>query len=218
MKSGFQRHTRRFSTFDGWLGRLFLLASLLVGLFLAGLAWFAQQLPEPEAKPWARIEALVVLTGGSDRLSRGLALLDRGLADKALISGVYRGVEVGELLRLAEQDPNELRCCIVLGYEADNTHGNAEETARWVKEEGFTSLRLVTAVYHMPRSLIEFRRALPEITIIPHPVFPEAFHGDDWWLWPGSTGLLASEFLKYLLAQGKYFLTELFTAFPSTQE
>ena len=67
-------------------------------------------------------------------------------------------------------------------------------------KESFTSLRLVTASYHMPRSLFEFRRAMPGIRIIVHPVFPEGFKHTDWWLWPGSTGLILSEFTKYLMA------------------
>ena len=47
------------------------------------------------------------------------------------------------------------------------------ETAQWMASEGFHSLRLVTASYHMPRSLLEFSRAMPDIGIMPNPVFPE---------------------------------------------
>ncbi len=45
----------------------------------------------------------------------------------------------------------------------------------------FHSLRLVTANYHMPRSLLEFARAMPDIEIVPHPVFPEISRGPHWW-------------------------------------
>jgi uncharacterized SAM-binding protein YcdF (DUF218 family) len=83
---------------------------------------------------------------------------------------------------------------------ADDTRGNAVETAAWIREQGFGSLRLVTANYHMPRSLLEFRHAMPDIEIVPHPVFPENFKQDEWWLWPGSASLLASEYSKYLVA------------------
>ncbi|MGO1120366.1 YdcF family protein [Rhodovibrionaceae bacterium A322] len=212
------RSARNLPGVSGWLTRFFGAVLLVAVAFGAGLVWFAQQLPQAEPRPWKKIDALVVLTGGSDRLSRGLELLDFGLAEKALISGVYRGVEVGELLRLAQQDPTELSCCITLGYEADNTRGNAEETARWMQQQGYQQVRLVTAVYHMPRSLLEFKEAMPEMEIMPHPVFPAAFHAEDWWLWPGSTGLLASEFLKYLLAQGKYSLKGLLVSLSNLQE
>src|SRR3546814_5646529 len=106
--------------------------------------------------------------------------------------------DVRQLLDLSQHSPEDLSCCVVLGYEADNTRGNAVETAAWMKDQGFTSLRLVTATYHMPRSLLEFRRLMPNIEIIPHPVFTEHFKRDDWWMWPGSSSLLITEYTKYL--------------------
>ena len=76
------------------------------------------------------------------------------------------------------------------------------ETAAWIRSEGYTSLRLVTASYHMPRSLYEFRRLLPpEVAIVPHPVFPASFFLNDWWRWHGSARLAVSEYHKYLVAR-----------------
>ena len=169
-------------------------------LWVGGLVWYASLIPRPGAPSPVNSEAIVVLTGGSDRLAEGLRLLDGGFATKLFVSGVYHRVEVKELLRVAKMNPGELECCIELGYTADNTAGNARETASWMAKEGFRSLRLVTASYHMPRSLMEFHRAMPEIEIIVHPVFPEGFKRDEWWLWPGSTTLIVSEFGKYLMA------------------
>jgi uncharacterized SAM-binding protein YcdF (DUF218 family) len=183
----------------GW--RIGIWVVVVVGIsWLAGLVWFASLIPRPVAPPTTKSEAIVVLTGGSDRMAEGLRLLESGLGQKLFVSGVYHGVEVQELLRVAKKNPDELECCVELGYTADNTAGNARETAAWMTKEGYRSLRLVTANYHMPRSLIEFHRAMPEIDIIVHPVFPERFKHDEWWLWPGSTSLIASEFGKYLLA------------------
>jgi len=169
-------------------------------VWLGGLIWYASLIPRPDAPSQVKSEAIVVLTGGSDRMAEGLRLMEGEFAQKLFVSGVYRRVEVKELLRVAKKNPGELECCIELGYTADNTAGNARETAAWMRKEGFSSLRLVTASYHMPRSLVEFQRAMPEIEIIVHPVFPERFKRDEWWLWPGSTTLIASEFGKYLLA------------------
>ncbi len=70
-----------------------------------------------------------------------------------------------------------------------------------MEAEGFTSLRLVTAAYHMPRSLLLFRQAMPAMEILPHPVFPAGFHQEDWYLWPGSSALILSEYSKYLAAR-----------------
>jgi uncharacterized SAM-binding protein YcdF (DUF218 family) len=181
---------------------------LAVAAWIAGLVWFTTILPEPGPEPRTRSDAIVVLTGGSDRLAAGLGLLADGRAKKLFVSGVYRGVDVTALLRVARQAPSELECCIVLGYEADNTSGNARETAEWMARERYTSLRLVTASYHMPRSALEFRRAMPGVTIVPHPVFPERFRQEAWWRWPGTAGIIVSEYHKYLLARARLALPD----------
>ena len=116
------------------------------------------------------------------------------------MAGGRGGVVVGELLRSARQEPDEVECCIVLGHGADDTVGNARETARWMAQEGYRSLRLVTANYHMRRSLLEFRRAMPGVEIVPHPVFPGHVKQRNWWRWPGSASLNIGEYSKYLIA------------------
>jgi uncharacterized SAM-binding protein YcdF (DUF218 family) len=178
------------------------LAAALVA-WTAGLVWFAGQVPRPEdaRPPEARADAVVVLTGGAGRLDAGLRLLAEGHAEKLFVSGVARGVDVTQLLRIARRQPEELACCIAIGYAADNTAGNARETAAWMRSEGYGSMLLVTANYHMPRSLVEFRAAMPGIRIVPRPVFPGQFMLDGWWRWPGTAVLLASEYSKYILAR-----------------
>ncbi len=170
-------------------------------VWLAGLIAFAADIPSQVDDTTTHTDVIVVLTGGSERLDTGLALLRQGLGDKLFVSGVYRGIDVAELLRLARQKPDQVECCIVLGHAADNTLGNAAETAQWMKQEGFHSLRLVTGNYHMRRSLSEFRYAMPDATIIAHPVFPDAVKRDRWWLWPGTAHLIVSEYSKFLLGQ-----------------
>lgn len=172
----------------------------LAGLWLAGFLWFAVDVPEQVADPSSPTDAIVVLTGGSERLSTGLTLLRQKMGRKLFISGVYRGVDVTEILRLSRQKPNEVECCIVLGHAADNTIGNAAETAAWMQTEGFHSLRLVTANYHMRRSLAEFHYAMPDVMIVPHPVFPDKVK-QNWWLWPGTAHLIATEYTKFLGAK-----------------
>lgn len=155
------------------------------------------RLPAPSAE---RTQAIVVLTGGSLRLDAGLSLLSAGLGDKLFVSGVHHGVDVAELLRISRQSPKSLDCCIVLGYAADNTSGNAQETAVWMRKEGYETMRLVTANYHMPRSLLEFRAAMPNVRIVPHPVAPKHVKLRSWWISPGTALLLAREYTKLLLA------------------
>jgi uncharacterized SAM-binding protein YcdF (DUF218 family) len=180
--------------------RLIGIAGTCAVAWLAGLLWFATGLPSSVAEPGRVTDAIVVLTGGTGRVHRGLQLLAEKRARKLFISGVYRGVDVQELLRVSRRSPSDLECCIALGYEADSTRGNARETASWMREQGLRSLRLVTAAYHMPRSLLEFRRVLPDAEIVPHPVFPEPVKPRDWWRWPGSASLIVTEYSKYLVA------------------
>ena len=145
-------------------------------------------------------EAIVVLTGGSDRLSTGLELLTAGKGQKLLVSGVHPGSTLDQLLA-KQAVPKDLRtCCIILGRTATDTIGNAAETTSWMRVEQFHSLRLVTAHYHMPRSLLIFREALPGIEIVPHPVSPESVKLTDWWQRPGTASLLVTEYNKYLFA------------------
>ncbi len=196
----------------GWrrLKRLAALAGVLLLAYGIGFLWFATMMPTSAEDDDRVTDAIVVLTGGSDRLGVALDLLSAEKASKLFVSGVYRGVDVRQLLDLSQHSPEDLSCCVVLGYEADNTRGNAIETAAWMKEQGFTSLRLVTATYHMPRSLLEFRRLMPAIEIIPHPVFPEHFKSDEWWMWPGSSSLLITEYSKYLVALVRGLVDPLF--------
>jgi uncharacterized SAM-binding protein YcdF (DUF218 family) len=174
-------------------------------LWLAGFVWFAHTMPSEVADPSSPTDAIVVLTGGSQRFDAGLDLLAAGKAKKLFVSGVHHGVEIADLLHLAHRTPeaallDELACCIVLGHAADSTMGNALETASWMRREGYRSLRLVTAGYHMRRSLFEFARAMPEMRIIANPVFPEQVKAD-WWAWPGTAALIVGEYDKYLAAR-----------------
>jgi uncharacterized SAM-binding protein YcdF (DUF218 family) len=121
-----------------------------------------------------------------------------GKARKLLVSGVNRNVELQELLRVARQGPGALECCVELGYDADSTQGNAREAAAFVAREKIASLRLVTANYHLRRATLEFRRAMPDIDLIAQPVYPENFHIDEWWRWPGTYALLQAEYHKYV--------------------
>lgn len=164
--------------------------------WLGGLLWFATP-PTADTRP-AATDAIVVLTGGSLRLQSGIDLLRQGKGRKLFVSGVNQQVDLDDLLGISGHAPDWALCCIVLGHEADDTFGNAQETAQWIRRQGFRSLRLVTAWYHMPRSLLEFDRAMPEIDIVPHPVFPDQVKQERWWEWRGTAVLLVSEYVKYL--------------------
>lgn len=165
-------------------------------LWSGGLAWFVLSSLTMASEP-SETDAIVVLTGGRLRLEAGLDLLGAGRAQKLFISGVNPHVDRIELMRVAGHAEDEDANRIVIGHDADNTLGNARETAGWMQREGFSSLRLVTSWYHMQRSLLEFGRAMPKVRIVAQPVFA-GHEGDAWSDWVDVALLTVNEYDKYL--------------------
>lgn len=134
-------------------------AVAIVALFyLLGFAGFSVSLGRPLD---ARVtDAIVVPTGGPERIPRGLAVLQAGQAKRMLISGTAPGVTERDLRRQYRVAAHWFACCVDLGHEAVDTRSNADETARWVRSHGYKSVRLVTADWHMPRARLELVNAL----------------------------------------------------------
>jgi len=139
------------------IGRAF--AALLV-IWLLGFAWFAAALPQP-APANEKTEVIVVPTGGSGRIGRGLEMLRAGSASRLLVSGVDRDVKPNEFAAEYKVAGEEMECCVVLGFAALDTRGNARETANWIEDGHYRSLRLVTSDWHMRRSAGELEQVLP---------------------------------------------------------
>jgi uncharacterized SAM-binding protein YcdF (DUF218 family) len=130
-----------------------------------GFAWFAVVLPQPAGE--ARTDAVVVLTGGSGRIERGLEAVENGWARQMLVSGVDREVKSRELAAEYDIPDRLLDCCIALGYDAVDTRSNAAEAAAWIDAGGHRSLRLVTSDWHMRRALFDLRKALgPDVQVV----------------------------------------------------
>lgn len=169
-------------------------------LWTGGLVWFTAQIPRQAANATTTTDAIIVPTGGAGRMEEGLGLLRAGLAKKLFITGVSREVSISQVYNDHQLRSEDVECCIEMGHTAQDTAGNAIEAARWMAKQGFRSLRLVTANYHMPRTLMEFRLAMPDVTLVANPIFPQHVKVDDWWRYRGTAGLIASEYAKYLLA------------------
>jgi len=180
--------------------RLLLACLALVALtYLGGFLWFVSEIPEINTTPPMSADAIVVLTGGPERIDSGMSLLAAGQGKRLLISGVFPGVTRDALKDLMSADSALFDCCVDVDWRAESTIGNAAETAAWAKENGFHSLIVVTSAYHLPRSLRELGHTMPDVTLIGHPVFHKEVHLNDWWLYQGTTRLLISEYSKFLL-------------------
>ena len=191
-------------TFNLGIGCLCLLV-----LWIPGLVWFAVSMPNQVEDTETPVDAIVVLTGGSERLRTGVNLLQEGMAKNLFVSGVWPGTTRRELLHsIGVEGDSRLGRKIELGHIAADTIGNAWETAIQMQERGWTSVRLVTANYHMRRSLLELKIAMPHAVVVPHPVFPGSVMQDGWWRYRGTALLFATEYTKYILAHVRLLLPD----------
>jgi uncharacterized SAM-binding protein YcdF (DUF218 family) len=173
-----------------------------VVLFVAGFFYFASLVQQtaqlPEGK--TRADGIIVLTGGSERITDALSLLRDERGARLLISGVHPRTTANQLARSTGTARALFNCCIDLGYDAQNTLGNAVEGARWATRNEFDSLILVTSAYHMPRAMLEFGRLMPRAELLAWPVSLSAYNSDRWWHDPSTMRVMLSEYGKFVLA------------------
>jgi uncharacterized SAM-binding protein YcdF (DUF218 family) len=154
--------------------------AVLLGL-TAGFVMFARAvagyLPSSVAP---RADGIVVLTGGDLRVLAGGRLLKDGRAARLLISGVNPQTTRQDLRRLSGLSEWMFAARVDIDY-AHTTIDNAEKTKDWAASKGYKKLIVVTSSYHMPRSLTELSRAMPDVTLVPYPVVPSRFKATEWW-------------------------------------
>lgn len=141
-------------------------------------------------------EAIVVLTGGRNRIDEGIYLLKSGIGQRLFISGVSKKTTMFDIENKTHIK-NFNRSRVELGYDAENTIGNAAEIKQWVEKNKISSLRLVTSNYHMPRAMEEIAVHNLNTRVIPHPVYSEKV-ARQWWKSSGTFKLLAEEYNKFL--------------------
>ena len=170
--------------------------------YCAALAWFLATIPASNPVITEKAPVLVVLTGGYARIEHGLELLADHEAPVLFISGVGGHATRQEILQ--DYANADLRARvdasggeIVIDAVANSTVSNAEQTKIFLKARHFTTIRLITANYHMRRALHEFRNVMPEVTIIPDPVSPKEFQRGDWWTNDIARKVIFGEFYKY---------------------
>ena len=186
----------------GWL-RATVVGALALAFVGAGFGFiaFLSQLRGAEVKPARNADGIVVLTGGSSRVSDAMELLADGHGKRLLISGVHPTNDVNDISRTLPDNHKLLSCCVDLDRSAINTRSNAAETRRWARERGFKSLIVVTSNYHMPRAIVELSHAMPDVSLIPFAVVGERWRDEPWWTSGATLRLLLSEYAKYVAAE-----------------
>ncbi len=216
--------------------RMFLIILISLAAWGVGLLAFASRVvnstPPPDPP---QADAIVALTGASTiRLEAAEALLEEGLGQRLLISGVNReatrkqvrstliaGSQAAGAQVIGDQGTGApvtgppatgapvngdqaavgraFDCCVDLGFRAENTLGNARETAPWVARHHYHTLIVVTADYHMPRALLELHAAMPGVALYPFPVATEAVDARRWWASPDDARRMVLEYCKYIV-------------------
>jgi uncharacterized SAM-binding protein YcdF (DUF218 family) len=176
--------------------------AILVLIWTIGLFAFADRVrgftPAPEP---ARADAIVALTGPSaERVNAAIRLLEQDKGQRVLISGVNREVRRQELRALTPGSNRLFNCCVDLGFEAEDTVGNAQEIAAWAEAKGYDSLIVVTSDYHMPRALTEIRAAAPGVELTPYAVETPSLDNSRWWKAAVTARRMTLEYMKYLAA------------------
>jgi uncharacterized SAM-binding protein YcdF (DUF218 family) len=186
--------------------------ALLLLLWAASVVWFALHITNYSLDENTRADAIVVLTGGGGRVEYGLDLLAHGRGKALFISGVSKDVPMGDLINKAPMGIRELLGVatlgrITLGHDATNTIGNAEESAQWVVKRKYKTVLLVTADYHMPRALVEFKAEVPpHVNLLPAVVKTHDYRDLAWIHDTTLRSLILSEFHKLVAAKLRHWL------------
>ncbi len=191
---------------------VFIVTALLIvvasGFMIGGFLKFTDTIASYETPAASQTgDAIVVFTGGVSRISKALELLEAGDGKRLLISGVNPATTVDSILRKNGNQSSQSRCCIDIDKRAQDTIGNAIEVNKWIARHKFKSLLIVTSNYHMPRSIMETSRKLPDTQLIPVAVSAPGFEIDIWYKDRKTLRLLLFEYMKFVVAQMRPILS-----------
>ena len=196
------------------LAVLALVAAIWAGGLVVFAAWASRSTPAPPPPP---SDGIVALTGGAAvRIDAAVQLLEQGAAQRLLISGVNPDATREQVRAATRTAGRAFDCCVDLGFQAENTVGNAIETADWVRYHHFRTLIVVTADYHMPRALLELQAAMPDVRLHAYPVVTPVLDVRRWWASPESARRMTVEYCKYLAVLARSSFARLRQAFHRT--
>ncbi len=189
--------------------RIALLATLVCVLgFAGGFALFADYVSSMATPRDPRAaDAIIVVTGGKARLEAAVGLLKSGKGERLLISGVHPAADLDDIRAATGGDRKLFSCCVDVDYAALDTTGNAQESAKWLRDHAYSTVILVTNNYHMPRALLEMRRLIGTTRFVPYPVVNASIDRGNWLTSREVLRVLFTEYTKYLVALARSVLT-----------
>ena len=144
---------------------------------------------------------IVALTGGRNRIETAIKLLNKGLGERMLISGVKPGTKVQTITARENVELSPTKP-VDLGYIATDTVGNAKEVKNWANTNGMEKIFVVTSFYHIPRSRLELEKEIQNKELL----FIAAntpYVSKKWKKWR-STYFMAKEYFKFLIVYTQY--------------
>lgn len=116
-----------------------------------------------------KTDVIVVLTGGADRIEKGLELFSKGISGNLFITGIHPSVTKADIMSRNDFDLPD--CCIIYDHKATTTIENGIQTQQWLLQNPMVkSALLVTSDYHMHRARQEMKHVMPHIRVIPYRV------------------------------------------------
>lgn len=164
--------------------------------WFCGLILFLNKIPRAPVESKDTADAAIILTGGDKRIEEGIKILQDQHVKKVFITGVNHRIRNKKEIPYIEELNKAHN--IEIGREALTTNGNALEARDWVRKNNIKTIKIVTANYHMPRSVLEFKHHLPEVRIDVYPVFPDKFDINKWWYDKNTLTLVLKEYTKYI--------------------
>lgn len=161
---------------------------------------FVEQITALQPPENPKADAIVVLTGGAQRIDQAVELLKTGAGERLLISGVHPATTGNQIARNTQSSQSLFECCVDIGHQALDTIGNANETVRWIRDNAYRKVLVVTTNYHMPRSLQELRRVDNQTDFVPYPVVSSDLKARNWLRDPAVLRAMLLEYFKITLA------------------
>lgn len=135
-----------------------------------------------------KIDAVVAISGGntSSRTREAIEIFKAVQARKLIFSGANSNPKVlsdaQQMANLAQKQ-GVLKDEIILEEQAQNTHQNAQYTAKIIKQNGYKRIVLTTSKYHQARAKLEFEKALEGsgVEVISAPVSNDPDWSNLWW-------------------------------------
>lgn len=149
----------------------------------------------------AKADAIVVVSGGDTtaRTQAGIDFYTNGWADVLIFSGAAKDVDSpsnAAAMKLYAIEHGVPESDIFIEEAAVNTQQNAANTQSFVKEQGYTSVILVTSGYHQRRATLEFEKRAEGIQVRSYPVLHDKDWGWYWWATPRGWWLAGGELVK----------------------